>query len=268
MRASGHAAAHRRARRDLSKRAGLANAASILRAAPFPCASSGASGPPPASRCRRSPARLAAFRPEIYQPIGGADNVPEGCAHHGEQNAPVDQLAEGGGAVSRRRRNADCRGFIEQDSDPARAASASRRLDQMPGQLQRCASPPRASAPAWPMRRSQATSASGFSARCTSAWSGRTRAPRIRSARARSAIDFRPPRPRAASSRKRLPLQSGQRRIHVARNCISDVLETVAAAGRAAAVAGIEAEGAGGVLALFRERLFCVDIADRVHAPT
>ncbi len=42
------------------------------------------------------------------------------------------------------------------------------------------------------------------------------------------------------------------------------MLEAVAAAGRAAAVAGVEAEGAGGVLALFRERLFGVDVADRV----
>src|SRR6266849_2797304 len=52
--------------------------------------------------------------------------------------------------------------------------------------------------------------------------------------------------------------------VHVRQELHLDVLEAVAAAGRAAPVAGVEAEGAGGVLALFRERLFRVDVADRI----
>src|SRR5258708_25132026 len=56
----------------------------------------------------------------------------------------------------------------------------------------------------------------------------------------------------------------GAAQVHVRQELHLDVLEAVAAAGRAAAVSGIEAEGAGGVLALLRERLSFVDIADRV----
>ncbi len=56
----------------------------------------------------------------------------------------------------------------------------------------------------------------------------------------------------------------GAAQVHVREELHLDVLETVAAAGRAAPVAGVEAEGAGGVLALFRERLFRIDVADRV----
>ena len=47
----------------------------------------------------------------------------------------------------------------------------------------------------------------------------------------------------------------GAAQIHVGEKLHFDVLETVAAAGRAAAIAGIEAEGSRGVLALASLRL-------------
>ncbi len=61
-----------------------------------------------------------------------------------------------------------------------------------------------------------------------------------------------------------LAVAVGTAEVHVRQELHLDVLETVAAAGRAAPVAGVEAEGAGRVPALFRERLFRVNVADRV----
>ena len=53
--------------------------------------------------------------------------------------------------------------------------------------------------------------------------------------------------------------------VHVGEELHLDVLEAVAAAGRAAAVAGVEAESAGGVLALLRRGLGGEQLADRVE---
>ena len=55
--------------------------------------------------------------------------------------------------------------------------------------------------------------------------------------------------------------------IHVREELHLDVLEAVTRAGRAAAVAGVEAEGTGGVLAFLRGRFRCEDVTDGVERP-
>ena len=56
----------------------------------------------------------------------------------------------------------------------------------------------------------------------------------------------------------------GAAQIHIRQELHLNVLEAVAAAGRAAAVAGVEAEGAGGVAAFLGNGFFCKELAHRV----
>ena len=61
-----------------------------------------------------------------------------------------------------------------------------------------------------------------------------------------------------------LAVAVGTTQVDVGKELHLHVFEAVAAAGRAAAVARVKAEGAGGIAALLCRRLLCVKIADRI----
>src|SRR5229473_1670136 len=128
----------------------------------------------------------------------------------------------------------------------------------------RCASPPESVGTGWPTRRySSPTSASGFNARCTSGWSRKNASASDTVSSSTSAIDFLSTTTSSTSSRKRLPLQSGQRRYTSDRNCISTCSKPLPPQVGQRPLPELKLK-VPAVYLLLRERLSCVDIADRV----
>src|SRR6267143_1515953 len=113
-------------------------------------------------------------------------------------------------------------GSSNKNSDPRTPFGFEDASTRWPASFSRCASPPESVGTGWPTRTySRPTSASGFNARCTSEWSRKKASASDTVSSSTSAIDFLPTTTSSTSSRKRLPLQSGQRRYTSERNCIS-----------------------------------------------
>ena len=130
-----------------------------------------------------------------------------------------------------------------------------------PASFSRCASPPDSVGTGWPsFTYSSPTSASGASRAATSLRVGEE-GERLSHRHVQHFGDARAPAVRAlaldvqhlVAIAAAVAVRAAQ--IHVRQELHLDVLEAVAAAGRAATVAGVEAERAGGVLALLRRRL-------------
>ncbi len=231
------------------------------------------------ARAHQLAARLAALGPEVDDPVGGADDV-EVVLDHDQRMAGGDQLAEGASAAWRCRRSAG-RWWVRRTGTASRVPAVdgcSRRdaLPPLPPDARPASSAalrrPTASAPAGrasgtPGRRPRAAAA------CAAPRAGRrrTRPPRDTVISSTSAIDL----PAAAAFALHRDLQHlvavapavavRAAQIHVGQELHLHVLEAVAAAGRAAAVAGVEAERARRVAALLRQRLLGEELADGVE---
>ena len=137
---------------------------------------------------------------------------------------------------------------------PHRGAAAD--SARWPASFSRCASPPESVGTGWPSRRySRPTSASGAQRAATSSLAGEERERLGRpSSRARRRCCGRSTCTSSTSGAEAPAVAVGAAQVHVGEELHLDVLEAVAAAGRAAAVAGVEAERARRVAALLRER--------------
>ncbi len=243
----------------------------------FACQSGGGAGGHDAA------AFLAAFGAEVDQPVGGADHV-EVVLDHQQRVAGREQLAQRAQQL-RHVVEVQAGGRLVEHEELAAAAGAREGLARAPGQRGALARGfGEEAGELEPLR---------FAARqrrhrlaepqVVEADLGERPQPRLDVVLAGEQLDRlvhgqfehvgdRAPAPVPAGQRdledlrpEALPVAVRAAQVDVGQELHLDVLEAVAAAGRAAAVAGVEAEGAGGVSALLRERRGGEALADRVE---
>ena len=175
------------------------------------------------------------------------------CSITDQRMAGGEQLAEGaqqlGDVVE-----VQAGGRLVEQEQLGRIRSLDSASARWPASFRRCASPPESVGTGWPRRRySRPTSIEGLQPRPAPPRAcGKRRAASRTVISSTSAIDLPSTVDLEDLGAEALAVAVRAAQVDVGEELHLDVLEAVAAAGRAAAVAGVEAEGAGGVAALLR----------------
>lgn len=219
-------------------------------------------------------AGVAAFRAQVDQPVGGADDV-QVVFDHQQRMAGGQQLAEGAHQARHVVEVQAGGGLVEQEQaallgNLGGGDAAARRLGQVAGQLE-------------PLRLAARQRGHGLAQpHVLQAHVGQRRQAGLHVAQSLEEFQrladrhFQHLVDRGALAQvldahlqhfgaEPLAVAIGAAQVDVGQELHFDVLETGAAAGRAASVAAVEAEGAGGVAALLGQRRLGVQLADRVE---